>query len=162
MSATQMSTLKNLVNFRNTEVLSPKYRTMSSTFDEFQFMINQTNFDVIALSETWMKNDKHVLEYVKLPGFEFAYRIRDKKSGGGVGFISEIDRIQGNQKLDDETKLDELIEHLWVKIQGRKKNCGCLIGIFYQPSSGNNKKIEWTEKLDPVLTVVKSTWNGTS
>ena len=85
MSATQMSTLKNLVNFRNTEVLSPKYRTMSSTFDEFQFMINQTNFDVIALSETWLKNDKHVLEYVRLPGFEFAYRIRDEKIGGGVG-----------------------------------------------------------------------------
>ena len=58
---------------------------MSSTFDEFQFMINQTNFDVIALSETWLKNDKHVLEYVRLPGFEFTYRIRDEKSGGGVG-----------------------------------------------------------------------------
>ena len=59
--------------------------SMSSTFDEFQFMMNQTNFDVIALSETWLKNDKHVLEYVRLPGFEFAYRIRDEKGGGGVG-----------------------------------------------------------------------------
>ena len=45
---------------------------MSSTFDEFQFMINQTNFDVITLSETWLKNDKHLLEDVRLPGYEFA------------------------------------------------------------------------------------------
>ena len=46
---------------------------MSSTFDEFQFMINQTRFHVITLSETWLKNDKNLLEYVRLPGYEFAY-----------------------------------------------------------------------------------------
>ena len=49
-------------------------QSMSSTFDEFQLMINQTRFDVIAISETWLKNDKHLLEYVRLPGYEFAYR----------------------------------------------------------------------------------------
>ena len=49
-------------------------QSMSSTFDEFQLMINQTRFDVITLSETWLKNDKHLLEYVRLPGYEFAYR----------------------------------------------------------------------------------------
>ena len=48
-------------------------QSMSSTFDKFQFMINQTKFDVITLSETWLKNDKHLLEYVRLPGYEFAY-----------------------------------------------------------------------------------------
>ena len=37
------------------------------------FMIIQTKFDVITLSETWLKNDKHLLEYVRLPGYEFAY-----------------------------------------------------------------------------------------
>ena len=40
-------------------------------------MINQTDFDVIKLSETWLKNDKHLLEYVRLPGYEFAFRNRD-------------------------------------------------------------------------------------
>ena len=49
-------------------------QSMSSTFDEFQLMINQTRFDVIAISETWLKNGKHLLEYVRLPGYEFAYR----------------------------------------------------------------------------------------
>ena len=43
-------------------------------------MINQTNVDVIALSQTWLKNDKH-LEYIRLPGYEFAYRNRDEKRG---------------------------------------------------------------------------------
>ena len=48
-------------------------QSIPSTFEEFQFMINQTKFDVITLSETWLKNDKHLLEYVRLPGYEFAY-----------------------------------------------------------------------------------------
>ena len=55
-------------------------QSMSSTFDEFQCMINQTNVDVIALSQTWLKNDKH-LEYIRLPGYEFAYQNRDEKRG---------------------------------------------------------------------------------
>ena len=103
---------------------------ISSTFDEFQFMINQTNFDVITLSETWLKNDKHLLEYVRLPVYEFAYRNRDKKRGGGKGIY-----VRDTMKFkvyNDIWKLDESIEHLWVGIQGRKKNSACLIVVFYQ------------------------------
>ena len=37
-------------------------------------MINQTKFDVISLSDTWLKKDKHLLEYVRLPGYVLAYR----------------------------------------------------------------------------------------
>ena len=57
---------------------------MSSNFDEFQLMINQTNLDIITLSETWLKSDKHLLEYVRLSDYEFAYRNRDEKRGGSV------------------------------------------------------------------------------
>ena len=32
--------------------------------------------------------------------------------------------------------------------------------MFYQPSSEYNKKPEWIEKLDSVLSIVKSRWNG--
>ena len=128
-------------------------QSMSSTFDEFQFMINQTKFDVITLSETWLKNDKHLLEYVRLPGYELAYRNRDEKRGGGVGIYIR-DMIEFKVR-SDISKLDDSIEHLWVEIQGKKKNSACLIVVFYQPSSENNKKLEWIEKLDSVLSVVK-------
>ena len=57
---------------------------MTSTFDEFQFMVNKLKLDIITLSETWLKNDKHLLEYVNLPGYKFSYRNRDEKRGGGV------------------------------------------------------------------------------
>ena len=49
---------------------------------------------------------------------------------------------------------------MWIEVQGKKKNSACLIGVFYQTSSENNKNLEWIEKLDSVLSMVKSTWNG--
>ena len=90
---------------------------------------------------------------------DLAYRDRDEKCGGGAGVYIR-DTIEF-EVCSDILKLDDSIEHLWVEIQGRKKISACLIGVFYQPSSENNKKLEWLEKLDSVLSIVKSTWNGT-
>ena len=89
---------------------------------------------------------------------DLAYRDRDEKCGGGAGVYIR-DTIEF-EVCSDILKLDDSIEHLWVEIQGRKKNSACFIGVFYQPSSENNKKLEWIEKLDSVLSIVKSTWNG--
>ena len=97
--------------------------------------------------------------FTRLPGYEFTYRNRDEKRGGGVGIYIR-DTIEFMIR-NDISKLDESIEHLWVEIQGRKKNSACLIGVFYQPSSENTKKLEWIEKLDSVLSIVKSMYNGT-
>ena len=36
-----------------------------------------------------------------------------------------------------------------------------MIGVVYQPSSENAKKIEWVEKIDAVLSSIKSTWDST-
>ena len=58
---------------------------MTSTFDEFQFIVNESKFDIVTLSETWFKNDKHLLEYVNMPGCKFSYRNGDEKRDGGVG-----------------------------------------------------------------------------
>ena len=97
--------------------------------------------------------------FTRLPGYEFTYRNRDEKrgEGGGIYIRDAIEFMVRN----DISKLDESIEHLWVDIQGRKKNSACLIGVFYQASSENNKKLEWIEKLDSVLSIVKSTCNAT-
>ena len=99
-------------------------------------------FEVITLSETWLKNDKHLLGYARLPGYEFAYRNRDEKRGAGVEIYIR-DTIEFKVR-SDISKLDDSIEHLWVEIQGKKKNSACLIGVLYQPSSENNKK--WMDR----------------
>ena len=86
------------------------------------------------------------------------YRNRYYKRGGSAGIYIR-DTIEF-EVCNDISKYDESIEHLWVEIQGKKKKSARLIGLFYQRSSENNKKIEWIEKLDSVLSIVKSMWNG--
>ena len=69
-------------------------QSMTSTSHEFQFMVNESKLDIITLSETWLKNDKHLLEYVNLPGYKFSYRSGDEKRGGGVGIYKRLCYIQ--------------------------------------------------------------------
>ena len=36
--------------------------TMASFFNDFQFIFYERKFDIITLSKTWLKNEKHLLE----------------------------------------------------------------------------------------------------
>ena len=93
---TKLQELKTLISICHLNTQS-----MTSTFDEFQFMVNESKSDIITLSETW--NDKHLLEYVNLPGYKFSYRNRDEKRGGGGGvYIKDCSitcKIR-NEKID--------------------------------------------------------------
>ena len=122
-------------------------------------MVNESKFDIITLSETWLKNDKHLLEYVNLPGYKFSYRNRDEKRGGGVGVY--IKDCIAYKIRNDIISLDDSLEHQWVDVNGKNKKSPYLIRVVYQPSSENAKKIEWTEKIDAVLSSIKSTWDST-
>ena len=59
---------------------------MVSTFDELLVTIKEYPFDVIAMSETWLKDNPHLLNYVTIPGYSQVFRNREKIRGGGVGF----------------------------------------------------------------------------
>ena len=41
-------------------------------------MLNRYNFDVITISKTKLKNNKHLLEHLKVPGYELNYCNRDE------------------------------------------------------------------------------------
>ena len=133
-------------------------KSMTSTFDKFQFIVNESKFDIITLSETWLRNDKHLLEYVNLPGYKFSHRNRDEKRGGGVG--AYIKDCITYKIRTDIISLHGSLEHLWVEVKGKNKKSPCLIGVVYQSSSGNTKKIEWIEKIGAVLSSIKSTWDS--
>ena len=60
-----------------------------------------------------------------------------------------------------EMSLDDSLEHQWVEVKGKNKKSSYLIGVVYQPSSENAKKVEWIEKIDAVLSSIKSTCDGT-
>ena len=86
MTTTSTRISQNVKVSKHTSVICHlNTQSMTSAFDEFQFIVNESKFDIITLSETWLKNDKYLLEYVNLPGSKFSYRNRDEKRGGGVG-----------------------------------------------------------------------------
>ena len=69
-------TLETYRNYFNIAYLNTQF--MSSTFDEFQVMLYQYPFDIITLSETWLRNDTNLLQYVQIPGYNFCYKNREK------------------------------------------------------------------------------------
>jgi exonuclease III len=48
-------------------------------------MIERYAFDIITMSETWLKENNLLLQRVTIPGYVHAFNNRDKIRGGGVG-----------------------------------------------------------------------------
>ena len=85
-------------------------KSMSSTFDEFQLMLYHHPFDIITLSETWLRSDTNLLQYIQIPEYNFCCKNWDERRGGGVGmYIKDTIKYKERQDLN---KLDETIEHI--------------------------------------------------
>jgi len=52
-------------------------QSMVSTFDEFMLFVDKYNFDAITLTETWLKDNLYLLDYVKIEGYTMYYHNRD-------------------------------------------------------------------------------------
>ena len=82
-------------------------------------MNHNEKFDIVALSEIWLKNNKTQLEYVQIDGYKAEFKNRESKSGGGIGFNIK-EHMSFNVRHDVE-KVDESIEILWIEVQGRNR-----------------------------------------
>ena len=76
--------LKNLTS-KGTSIAHLNTQSIASSFAEFETMLNIYKFDVMTLSETWLKDNKTLLEHIQIPGYKFEYVNRQNKGGGGVG-----------------------------------------------------------------------------
>ena len=62
------------------------------------------------LSETWLRNDINLLQYVQIPGCNFCYRNQDERHRDSVGlYIKYTVKYKERQDL---SKLDESFEHV--------------------------------------------------
>ena len=115
-------------------------------------MLNIHQFDIITLSETWLKENINLLNCVDIPGYNKNFRNRDRVKGGGVGYYIKTDIKVKERK--DLTNLDETIEHQWIQIADQKKSSNIIIGNFYQPSSRLQDKLIFLEKFETLLSQV--------
>ena len=60
-------------------------QSMVSTFDGLLTTLSQYPFDIIAMSETWLKDNDLLLQHVTIPGYCHTFHNRDRTRGGGVG-----------------------------------------------------------------------------
>ena len=100
-----------------------------STFDELLLTVRDYPFDVVTMSETWLKTNELLLQHVTIPGYSCEFRNRESIKGGGVGaYIKES--VKYKRRTDIEKKEPDL-EHLWLELV-RNKNSKMLMGIMYR------------------------------
>ena len=128
-------------------------QSMVSTFDELLVTIREYPFDVIAMSETWMKNNPHLLQYVSIPGYTNLFRNRDEIREGGVGLSINFKRRTDIEKIEPE------LEQIWVEISGRNKNSKLLLGVMYRSNRMQDFQT-WIDKSENVISQLCTEWDG--
>ena len=90
--------------------------------------------DIILLCETWQNKNSPT---IATPGYNYVYKSRKHKVGGGVGiFISE--RIRFTEvKLNDNY---ECIEYVVINITTKNNNKSITVGSLYRPPNTNDSK----------------------
>ena len=121
-------------------------------------MLNKYQFDIITMSETWLKDNQKLQDYVVIPGCKLEYANRDNKRGGGFGV--SIKETFTYAELEDIINLNKSIEHCWLKVSGLNKNSSYLVGILCQPSLIEHEKIEWRDHFKEIIAHVALKWNG--
>lgn len=134
-------------------------QSMVSTFNEFLLTVNSYPLDIIALSETWLKDNPQLMEYVSIPGYATEFRHREDIKGGGVGvgLYIKVD-IKYKRRLDIE-KLHPELEHLWLEVPGRNIHSKALVGVMYR-SIRMLSTAKWLESLESLLSQLTVTWDG--
>ena len=59
-------------------------QSLVSSFNEFQCLINDYPMDIITMSETWLKENPALLDYVTRPRYTAIFNNRNAIRGGGV------------------------------------------------------------------------------
>ena len=71
------------------------------------------------ISEIWLKDNPHLLDYVKIDSYEVKFRNTEHTRGGGVGSYVRSDI---RYKLRNIVNINTDTEHLWLEVTLRNKN----------------------------------------
>ena len=83
---------------------------MLLSIDAFQNLIQQYRFNITSLSNTWLTENIHLLEFVQLPNYNMTYNNSLNKRGGRVGMY--IKQYLKCKVRKDIIELDDHWKHL--------------------------------------------------
>ena len=132
-------------------------QSMVSTFNELLLTVNSYPMHIVALSETWLRDQLQLLDYVSIPGFVTEFWNRECIRGGGVGvYIKE--NINYKHRRDIENAHPEL-EHLWIEVPGCNKYSRALVGVIYNFECMLSPS-DWLNSLENLLGYLTVYWDG--
>lgn len=106
-------------------------RSIFTGFDHFSHIVQENDFDVVVITETWLNNGVDSA-HVSLPGYNFFRRDRVGRGGGVAAYVKSFyncSEITFNLLVNDQ------LEFLFLKLRVSKTNLG--IGVFYRPPQTN-------------------------
>ena len=111
-------------------IMQLETQALASTFNKFLLTVNSfPRLDIVALSETWLRDQPQLPQCVSVPGFTTEFRNGQGFKGGGVGaYIKE--NIKYKRRRDTENSCPEM-EHLRLEIPGPNKYSKALVGVIY-------------------------------
>ena len=120
-------------------------RSLNANFSKLEDCLHSIghNFDVIAVSETWLDNESTLH---KLEGYEFCHQPRKNKNGGGVGlYISN--RLNFKIVNQATTSIDNVLECMTVEIILNNSKNIFVSCLYRQPGSSIDVCIDTIHKL---------------
>ena len=144
-------------NSKQLTVMHINTQSMISTFDNLLLAVDRYKFDVITMSETRLKENHLLLQYVTIPGYTHAFNNRDKKRSGGVEVYIK-DSIKFKRRSGIEKRYPTL-EHLWLEIPGCNKHSRLLLGTIYRLESMVPYS-DWIVTFESLLSDFAIHWDG--
>lgn len=106
-------------------------RSLKTSFDLFSSTIQDSELDIVGLSETWL-NTEDPDQLFNIEGYNLIRRDREDR-GGGVAFY--IKKFLKCKVVNDLGEPDNSLEQLWVSLNvAGKKLC---LGTMYRPPNSN-------------------------
>ena len=146
-------------NKSSTFIAHLNVQALMSAFNKFSLMLDEYQFDIITLNETWVEDYIYQQNCIQINGYNAIVINRINKRGGGVGFYVK-DQLEYKICKDFTSKYESL-EILLIEILSRNRNSPTLICVAYQPGSIKAEKLEWLEKSEALMTDINTFWNGT-
>ena len=108
-------------------------RSMGNKQEELEAIVQQANYDLVAITETWRDHDWSAA----MDGYKLFRKDRQGRRGGGVALYVK-ERFEVTELMTGENK----VESLWVKIRGRADKADILVGICYRPPNQDEETDE--------------------
>ena len=124
-------------------------RSIPANFSSLSLYLSslKVDFDVIAISETWLR--EHTADAFGLPCYKMESRYREIRTGGGVSIL-----IKESLKYivrNDLTLFNDTIESLFIEVVSLHKRV--IIAVIYRPPGTDIR--DFNDSLTEVLDIIK-------